>query len=252
MIRAACSTSRAFRSGIFVSAIWRTCARVSRPTFSRFGSPEPLSIRSASLMRTAAGGVFVMKVNERSSKTVISTGVIRPFWSAVWALNALQNSMMFTPCWPSAGPTGGAGVAAPAGTWSLISVRTLRAIWLDLLHLVEADFDRSLAAKDRHKHAKLARVVHHLGDLTRAVGERAGHDLDRFADRELCPRARPLGGLALEQTVDLGLRERHRLVLRAHESRHARRALDDGPRVLVQVHVDEYVARHRALLRLHA
>src|SRR3954471_21718023 len=170
----------------------------------------------------------------------------------VCALNALQNSMMFTPCWPRAGPTGGAGLAAPAGTWSLISVRTLRAIWLDLLHLVEADFDRSLAAKDRHKHANLARVVHHLGDLTREVGERAGHDLDRFAGRELCPRARPLGGLALEQTVDLGLRERHRLVLRADESRHARRALDDGPRVLVQVHVDEYVARHRALLRLHA
>jgi len=30
----------------------------------------------------------------------------------------LQNSMMFTPCWPSAGPIGGAGVAFPAGTWS--------------------------------------------------------------------------------------------------------------------------------------
>ncbi len=39
---------------------------------------------------------------------------------AVFALNALQNSMMFTPCWPSAGPIGGAGLAFPAGTWSLI------------------------------------------------------------------------------------------------------------------------------------
>ena len=29
-------------------------------------------------MRTAAGGVFVMNVKERSSKTVISTGVMRP------------------------------------------------------------------------------------------------------------------------------------------------------------------------------
>src|SRR3954467_3427933 len=242
MILAAASTSFAFRSCIFVSAIWRSWSRVILPTLLRLGSPDPLSSPIASLISTAAGGVLVMKVNERSSNTVISTGMIRPAWSCVWALNALQNSMMFTPCWPRAGPTGGAGLAAPAGTWSLISVRTLRAIWLDLLHLVEADFDRSLAAKDRHKHAKLARVVHHLGDLTREVGERAGHDLDRFADRELCPRARPLGGLALEQTVDLGLRERHRLVLRADESRHARRALDDGPRVLVQVHVDEYVA----------
>src|SRR5690348_3520715 len=29
--------------------------------------------------------------------------------------------MMLTPCWPSAGPTGGAGLAAPAWIWSLIS-----------------------------------------------------------------------------------------------------------------------------------
>src|SRR5262249_17329009 len=61
MTSLACSTSRAFRSGIFVSAIDRSWARVSRPTFVRFGSPEPFSIRSASLIRTAAGGVFVMK-----------------------------------------------------------------------------------------------------------------------------------------------------------------------------------------------
>jgi hypothetical protein len=65
-----------------------------------------------------------MKVKERSSKTVISTGVMRPPACAVWALNALQNSMMFTPCWPSAGPTGGAGFACPPGICSLITVRT--------------------------------------------------------------------------------------------------------------------------------
>src|SRR5262249_6563194 len=66
-MRIACSMSRALRSGIFVSAIWRTWSRVSRPTFSRFGSPEPFSTRSASLIRTAAGGVLVMKSKERSS-----------------------------------------------------------------------------------------------------------------------------------------------------------------------------------------
>src|SRR5690349_3085348 len=38
---------------------------------------------------------------------------------SVAALYALTNSMMFTPCWPSAGPTGGAGVAWPAGSWSV-------------------------------------------------------------------------------------------------------------------------------------
>src|SRR4051812_50099919 len=58
-----------------------------------------------------------MKVNERSSKTVISTGTIVPRWFSVWALYILQKSMIATPCGPSAVPTGGAGVAAPAGGW---------------------------------------------------------------------------------------------------------------------------------------
>jgi hypothetical protein len=49
------------------SAICRTWAEVIVPTFSTCGSPEPLSIPAASLIRTAAGGVFVMKSNERSS-----------------------------------------------------------------------------------------------------------------------------------------------------------------------------------------
>src|SRR5262249_59605685 len=61
------STSRAFRSTSFVSAIQRTWARVRRPTLFRFGSAEPFSSRSASLIRTAAGGVFVMKSKLRSS-----------------------------------------------------------------------------------------------------------------------------------------------------------------------------------------
>src|SRR3954453_20115920 len=98
MIFAAWSTSLAFRSWSFASAISRTWAALIDAPFLRFGSPDPFSIPAASLMRTAAGGVFVMNVNERSSKTVISPGMMRPFWSCVWALNALQNSMMFTPC----------------------------------------------------------------------------------------------------------------------------------------------------------
>ena len=115
MIFEAASRSLAFRSGILRSAIARHCAAVRVPTFSRFGSPEPFGIPSASRISTAAGGVLVMKVNERSSKTVISTGMIVPVSAWVRELNALQNSMMLTPCWPSAGPTGGAGFAAPAG-----------------------------------------------------------------------------------------------------------------------------------------
>src|SRR2546426_4902337 len=41
-----------------------------------------------------------------------------PAWLWVRALNCFTNSMMFTPWGPSAVPTGGAGVACPAGTCS--------------------------------------------------------------------------------------------------------------------------------------
>src|SRR3990172_13373173 len=111
-------------------------------------------------MSTAAGGVFVMKVNERSSKTVISTGMMRPFSCAVCALNAFVNSMMLTPCWPSAGPTGGAGLACPPGIWSLMMVRTFLAMraLIDLLHLVEAELDGYLALEDVHEHFELLLV----------------------------------------------------------------------------------------------
>src|SRR6188472_1857347 len=118
--------------------------------------------------------------------------MIRPFSWAVCALNALQNSMMLTPCWPSAGPTGGAGFAWPPGIWSLMIVRTffamsisfggacygatrprsgrlqgsartesalaesaLRRKLVDLLHLVEAELDGHLALEDVHEHLQL-------------------------------------------------------------------------------------------------
>jgi hypothetical protein len=38
---------------------------------------------------------------------------------AVLALNSLQKSISGTPCCPRAGPTGGAGVAFPAGRFNL-------------------------------------------------------------------------------------------------------------------------------------
>src|SRR6476620_3653118 len=57
------------------------------------------------------------------------TGIGTPF-SIFWvcALNALQNSMMFKPRWPSAGPIGGDGLAAPAGTCNLRNPVTFLAI----------------------------------------------------------------------------------------------------------------------------
>src|SRR5712691_3462036 len=127
--------------------------------------------------------------------------MMRPFSCAVCALNALQNSMMLTPCWPSAGPTGGAGFACPPGICSLMSVRTFfaicllfRAAWLllgvpdwsparnsgpdllplvDLLHLVEPQLHRNLALEDVHEHLQLLLLRVHLHDLAVEVGERS-------------------------------------------------------------------------------
>jgi hypothetical protein len=82
------------------------------------GRAEPLAMLAAFLRRTDAGGDFRMNVKLLSEKTVMTTGRIIPFWSLVLALNSLQNAMMLTPWAPSAGPTGGAGFAAPAGSWS--------------------------------------------------------------------------------------------------------------------------------------
>src|SRR5258706_1977839 len=74
----AASRSFAFRSGIFISAISRTCDLVTVPTLFRFGSPDPFSTFAALARNTEAGGVFVMKVNDLSEKTVITTGMMRP------------------------------------------------------------------------------------------------------------------------------------------------------------------------------
>src|SRR5260370_11167263 len=100
-----------------------------------------------------------------------------PFSCWVCALNALQNSMMLTPCWPSAGPTGGAGFACPPGIWSLILVRIFFAIcvggwsswsprsWsVELLHLVKAQFDRYLPLEDVDEDLQLLLVGVHVDD----------------------------------------------------------------------------------------
>src|SRR6478672_1611116 len=93
--------------------------------------------------------------------------------------------MMLTPCWPSAGPTGGAGLALPAWIWSLTTARTFLAmlyvlcparvrdtrapspihargggLWddssLQALHLEQVQLDRRLASEEGDEHAHLA------------------------------------------------------------------------------------------------
>src|ERR1700689_4132644 len=52
---------------------------------------------------------------------------------AVLELNSLQNAMMLMPCGPSAGPTGGAGLALPAWSCSLTMPETFFAMTVPLL-----------------------------------------------------------------------------------------------------------------------
>src|SRR5438105_3147416 len=118
--------------------------------------------------------------------------------------------MMLTPCWPSAGPTGGAGFACPPGIWSLMSVRTFLAMSVELLHLVECELHRHLALEDVDEHLELLGVRVHVDDLAVEVGERPGGYFHRLAQREHHLRARPLpaGRARVQDPVDLGLCER--------------------------------------------
>src|SRR3954463_2471614 len=125
--------------------------------------------------------------------------------------------MMLTPCWPSAGPTGGAGVAAPALIWSLMTAvnRFLggmtsffvtgwngtapvqgpgpsgaragghRGPCSDLGHLVERQLDRRLAAEDRDQNLQLLLLGVDLVDGGGQGGERAVHDRHRLTDLEV-------------------------------------------------------------------
>jgi len=102
----AVSIVAALRSGIFNSAIFFTCFFETLPILLRFGSPDPFSSFAAFRSRTAAGGVFVINVNDLSLKTVITDRYNEPLLFFVRALNCLQNSIILTPFWPSAGPTG--------------------------------------------------------------------------------------------------------------------------------------------------
>src|SRR5918994_2497653 len=105
--------------------------------------------------------------------------------------------MMATPWGPSAVPTGGAGVAWPAGIWILTTARTrflamglplscFSSLWgpelgLELGDLGELELDRGLAAEDVDEHLQLELVLVDLDDLAGEVGERAFLHAHRLA-----------------------------------------------------------------------
>src|SRR2546425_4749407 len=175
MMRIAASIELVLRSTSLVCAMSLPCCRVTFPILSLWGTADAFAMPAARLRSTAAGGVFTMNVNDRSWNIVTTTGRISPSWLAVCALNPLQNSMMLTPCWPSAGPTGGEGFALPAGIWSLTTAWTFFT-WKhpstrhssESLHLVVLELDRGRPAEDRHGDLHPAALGIHVLDDARS------------------------------------------------------------------------------------
>src|SRR5271167_2320312 len=267
----AAARSAAVRSLSLVLAISSTCARVTLPTLFLFGIGDPFSIPAARSNRIDAGGLLVTKVNERSAYTVTITGMTRPAMFWVCALKALQNSMILTPRWPSAGPTGGDGLAAPAGICSLIDPTTFLAtlnsfpvyssrdrrlrefdarigesivIVSGLLYLHKVELDRSCAAEDRNENADLALLGLDFLDGAVEVLEGTVDDLDRLAHFEqhlgLGPE-RTLLHLLLD-FLDLGHRDFGRIGGMPDEAGDFRRILYDVPGLVVEHHLHEDIA----------
>src|SRR3954452_25406734 len=151
---------------------------------------------------------------------VMTTGMIRPSWSFadVFALKALQNSMMFTPWGPSAVPTGGAGVALPAGICSFTSAVTFFAILnsssvslvyperLDLFYLQDVELDRSRYSKNCYHDPQGVPVQIDFVDLARKIREWSVDNLNPLVllERHLRARALRTGRLSIIQGVLFG------------------------------------------------
>src|SRR5262245_42659624 len=182
---------------------------------------------------------------------VTTTGRINPSWLPVWALKPLQNSMMLTPCWPSAGPTGGEGLAFPAGIWSLTIAWTFFAM-SEPFHLVVLELDGGEATEDSDHHLQLAPLRIQIVDGPLEIHERPlDHpDLVTFLERRLqLGLLGPLLHLA-QDGLDLGAGEGDRLGAGPHEPRHLGRRAHQVPGVVAHLHLDEEIAREELLLGL--
>src|SRR5579871_1139208 len=113
---------------------------------------------------------------------------------AVFALNCFTKSIMLTPCGPSAVPTGGAGVALPAGNcnftiaWTFFAIavprnprrgtsfapaqKLTRKLLGHFLDLHEIELDRSRAAKNRDRNLQRVAVGVHVVHHARKIRER--------------------------------------------------------------------------------
>src|SRR5216683_673798 len=186
----------------------------------------------------------------------------------VCALNALQNSMMLSPRWPSAGPIGGDGLALPAGTCSLIKPTTFFAMscpqfrvrgrgpgWppatndpnaSNLFDLRILQLHRGGAAEDRNRDFEPGLLLIDLLDETIKRGERPIRNAHLLADLEGDRRFRPLDAL-LDLAHDargFGFADRRRAqAASAEEAGDLRRVLDEVPSLVGEIHLDQHVTR---------
>src|SRR5208282_2302987 len=111
----------------------------------------------------------------------MTTGITSPASALVTALNSLQKPMILTPCWPRAGPTGGAGLACPAGICSLICPVIFFAISA-FFHLPVFEFHGRVSSENIHGDFQLAAVRLDLLNHTAEIEERPIVDFHGFTD----------------------------------------------------------------------
>src|ERR1700730_14173908 len=174
-----------------------------------------------------------------------------PSWLLVWVLKPLQNSMMLTPCWPRAGPTGGDGLAFPAVICSFTIAWTFFAM-LEPLHLVVLELDRREPPEDGHHDLELAALRVQVVDRALEVHERPLDDPHFVTLLEGRLELRLLGAfLHLPQDpLHLFGRQRHRLGSRAHEPGDLRGRAHQVPRLVGQLHLHQEVPGEELLLGL--
>src|SRR5204863_6549562 len=133
----------------------------------------------------------------------------------------LQNSMMLTPCWPNAGPTGGEGLAFPAGICSFTIACTFLAI-SEPFDLVVLEFHGGQPSEDGHHDLQLSALWVEVVDGSLEVHEGAFDHTDLVSlleGRLQLWLLRALLHLA-EDALDLRERQVHRLGARADEASH--------------------------------
>src|SRR5260370_42390784 len=125
--------------------------------------------------------------------------------------------MMLAPWGPGAVPTGGAGVAWPAGIWSLTPARiffllrdsgaaigvTSFLFLLELGDLLEREFDGGLPAKDVDENLQLGLIHVDVRDRAGEVGEGPRDQPDTLTHLELEAGLEALGRVRLSGLVAL-------------------------------------------------